>query len=229
MLHLSRNMKIIRLASNMSQSDFGKVFGVTKAMIISYESGRAKPDILFLDRLKNKTGLSENQLMNQLLMETDFKKVEKEENVSRGTFHQELLNKKNGVKPQVPVFGGFTTLGNIEVFDDENLKHKVIAQLPAEVFPGCDYAEKAKGDSMYPLIMNQALLVGKTCTVKGITFGEKYIIKTKDGMDTTKFIHPGSKNGKIRLKAYNKSIPDQEISMDEIVFACRIHWIVNPT
>lgn len=140
-----------------------------------------------------------------------------------------MLLKNGELGKEVPVYGGFTTLGNIEVIDDEGLKHRVIAQLPADVFPGCDYAEKAKGDSMYPLIMNQALLVGKTCPVEGIVYGEKYIIKTSSGKDTTKYVHPGSKKGVINLKAYNKSVPDQEVLMSEIVFACRVHWIVNPT
>ena len=140
------------------------------------------------------------------------------------------LNLKNGeTNKKVPVWGGFTTLGNIEVIDDEGLRNKVVAELPAEVFPGCDYAEKAKGDSMYPLIMNQALLVWKKCTVKGVSYGEKYIIKTKDGLDTTKFVHPGSEPGMIKLKAYNKSIPDQEIPLADIVFTCRVYWIINPT
>lgn len=136
--------------------------------------------------------------------------------------------KNNGIKKDVPVFGGFTTLGNIQVYDDGNVKNKIVGHLPADFFPNCDYAERAKGDSMYPLIMNQALLIGKTCNIKGITFGEKYIIKTKDGMDTTKFVHPGSE-GFIKLKAYNKSVPDQEIKTSEIVFVCRVYWIVNPT
>jgi transcriptional regulator with XRE-family HTH domain len=158
------------------------------------------------------------------------------ENVPRSTFEeparsyrQKLKEIKNGAKPPVPVFGGFTTLGNIQVYDDGNLKNKIVGYLPTEFFPNCDYAEKAKGDSMYPLIMNQALLVGKTCPVNGISYGEKYIIKTKEGLDTTKFVHPGSEAGKIKLKAYNKSIPEQEIEISEIVFVCRIHWIVNPT
>lgn len=162
--------------------------------------------------------------------------LNKMENTPHGTnddtrvdYIQTRRKLKNSDSSAVPVYGGFTTLGNIEVIDDQNIKHKVIAELPTNVFPGCDYAEKAKGDSMYPLIMNQALLVGKVCPVKGIIYGEKYIIKTRDGLDTTKFIHPGSKDGVIKTKAYNKSVPDQEINIDDIVFVCRVHWIVNPT
>lgn len=148
---------------------------------------------------------------------------------SEATYLTQRRNLKNGEKSKVPVYGGFTTLGNIEVIDDANMKHKVVAELPADIFPGCNHAEKAKGDSMYPLIMNQALLIGKVCHSEGLIFGEKYIIKTKTGMDTTKFIHPGTKQGIIKLKAYNKSIPDQEINIEDIIFCCRVHWIINPT
>lgn len=130
---------------------------------------------------------------------------------------------------KVPMYGGFTTLGNIEVYDDENIRHKVVAQLPPEVFPGCDYAEKAKGQSMYPYIMNQAILVGKTCNANGIVYGEIYTIKTREGKDTTKYIHPGSKKGWIKLIAYNKNVPDQEIEIKDIVFAYRVNFIINPT
>lgn len=137
--------------------------------------------------------------------------------------------KNNSTKKDVPVFGGFTTLGNIQVYDDGNVKNKIVGHLPADFFPNCDYAERAKGDSMYPLIMNQALLIGKTCPVNGIVWGEKYIIKTTDGKDVTKFVHPGVEPGTIKLKAYNKNIPDQEVEIKEVVFACRVHWIVNPT
>lgn len=178
----------------------------------------------YIDQLLSK---GSNKLFLNRLKKYHIEKTTKEP--VKETFQQQLLTKKNGDEKKVPVYGGFTSLGNIEVLDDENVKHKVIAELPANVFPGCDYAEKATGDSMYPLIMNQALLVGKVCTVKGISFGEKYIIKTKDGLDTTKFIHPGSKHGKFVLKAYNKSIPDQEIDIADIVFSCRVKWIINPT
>lgn len=162
--------------------------------------------------------------------EKSLKTVERETVVEEPQAYLERRrNLKNSNQPDVPIFGGFTTLGNIVVYDDDNMKNKVIGKLPSDMFSGCDYGERAKGDSMYPLIMNQALLVGKTCSVKGITYGEKYIIKTKDGNDTTKFVHPGSTPETIKLKAYNKSVPEQEFHIDDIVFVCRVYWIINPT
>jgi DNA-binding XRE family transcriptional regulator len=143
-------------------------------------------------------------------------------------YHTKRLKRKNeSSSADVPVFNGSTSLGNITMYNDE--RKEVIATLPANVFPGCDYAEKASGDSMYPIIMNQAWLVGKKCGTSGITYGEKYIIKTKDGLDTTKFVHPGKKKETLILVAHNKSIPSQEIHIADIIFSCRVKWIINPT
>ena len=195
---------------------------------IALQVGRNKGYISQL-RSRNKSNGDEVPEKFMSLLKLHFANYKNsEETQSNEPFHSKLLDKKNGNSKLVPVYGGFTSLGNIEIIDDENVKHRVVAELPANVFPGCDYAEKASGDSMYPLIMNQALLVGKRCTVRGISFGEKYIIKTKDGLDTTKFIHP-AEDGKIRLKAYNKSVPDQDVSIEDIIFCCRVKWIINPT
>lgn len=155
---------------------------------------------------------------------------------SEKSYIEQRRNLKNTKEPaDIPVMGGYTNLGMIQVFNDEQYRNEVVATLPAKLFPGSDYGEKAKGDSMYPIIMNQAYLVGKKCTPKGITYGEKYIIKTKDGLDTTKYVHPVLDetkkriDGKLLLVAHNKSIPTQEIEIDDIVFSCRVLFIINPT
>lgn len=157
-------------------------------------------------------------------------------NKDLGTYTEQRRNLKNlELNESVPVYGGNTNLSNITVYDDDDDKNEIIATLPANMFPGSNYAEKAKGDSMYPIIMNQAWLVGKKSTSMGITYGEKYIIKTKHGLDTTKYIHPvidenkKRVDGKFLLVAHNKSVPSQEIDIDDITFACRVLWIINPT
>lgn len=201
-------------------ADISKATGYDKSNVSKILNRKIPPSEDFIRKVYKSFKQSGKNVANEGL-NLEVKEAE-------GDYVAQRRELKNGDK-KVPVYGGFTTLGNIEVYDDDNMKNEVVAQLPAEVFPGCDYAEKAKGDSMYPLIMNQALLVGKKCSVRGISFGEKYIIKTKHGMDTVKFIHPGSKKNCIILKAYNKSVPDQEIEISDVVFSCRVHWIVNPT
>lgn len=81
MLHLYANIKLIRLVVDKTQSEFGKLFGATKAMIVSYEKGKANPDDLFIKRLAKYAGVTIPQLKNQLLSEEDMRleKVEKED------------------------------------------------------------------------------------------------------------------------------------------------------
>jgi transcriptional regulator with XRE-family HTH domain len=83
MMHLRENIKLIRLLSNMTQPNFGKLFGATKAMIVSYEKGKANPDSLFINRLAKFAGISESQLKNTKLTE-DLIKLDKEEKVLKG-------------------------------------------------------------------------------------------------------------------------------------------------
>lgn len=222
---LQTNEKIIqaRVSAGLSQEDVAQKLGISRSTYQYWEE--KTKDINKLRRIAEAMNLP-----NSYFIDENFVNSVSEANEPLVDYVSSRRDiKTKGAAKGVPVYGGYTTLGNIEVYDDENLKNQVVAQLPADVFPGCDYSERAKGDSMYPLIMNQALLVGKKCTVKGITFGEKYIIKTKDGLDTTKYIHPGDSKESIKLKAYNKSIPDQEIDLNDVVFACRVHWIINPT
>jgi hypothetical protein len=41
MLQFPSNLRLIRLVSGKSQTDFGSSFGATKAMIVSYEKAKA--------------------------------------------------------------------------------------------------------------------------------------------------------------------------------------------
>lgn len=82
MLHFPQNLKLIRLVADKTQPEFGKMFNATKAMMVSYEKGKAGPDSLFLSRLSSYSGVPESDLMNKSLKEQDLKikKVEKLEN-----------------------------------------------------------------------------------------------------------------------------------------------------
>lgn len=64
-MHLSKNIKTIRKLSNKTQTEFGEAFGATKAMIVSYEGGKAQPDELFIKRLAKIAGVTEEELRNE--------------------------------------------------------------------------------------------------------------------------------------------------------------------
>lgn len=74
MLQLATNIRLIRQLSGQSQQAFGRKFGVTKAMIVSYEGGKAKPNNLFIQRLAKAAGLPEADLLDSELREAAVNK-----------------------------------------------------------------------------------------------------------------------------------------------------------
>lgn len=136
---------------------------------------------------------------------------------------------KNSSDNEIPVFTGNTRAGTIEVYSDDPSVNSPVGHLPANIFPGCNHAEKVSGDSMHPIVINQGYVIGKIIDKKGIIFGEKYIIHTRYGMSMVKYLQEGSKKEKVKLVSYNKHIVPQEIPFDDIIFCCRIYFIVNPS
>lgn len=90
MTHLSRNIKLIRSVLRKTQHEFGEQLDASKAMIVSYEKGKAKPDELFISRLCKIGGVKEDDLRNKTLVEDDLKlkKVNKVEKIGGSYFLQ---------------------------------------------------------------------------------------------------------------------------------------------
>lgn len=215
-MDIAEKIKNYRKDNNVSMPELAKVSGISKENLYKWEKGTKPTDFEVIKKL-------------EIVLQTEWKvlQIQLLESEKSNSYIQKRREEKLKDK-SIPVVGGYTNLSYIDVYNDE--KREVVGNLPQNIFPGCDYAEKAKGDSMYPLIMNQALLVGKQCNKDGMVWGEKYIVKTKTGLDTTKFVHPvEGDESKLELKAHNKSIPPQRINLDDITFCCRVHWIINPT
>lgn len=83
----------------------------------------------------------------------------------------------------------------------------------------CNYGARAKGDSMYPLIRTNALVIGKEIfDFRVIVFGEIYIIKTVNGLETVKYIQPDDKDKEvIWLVPYNTKANKTPIHKSEIL------------
>lgn len=138
---------------------------------------------------------------------------------------------KNGDSHKgVPVYFGNTRAGNIEVYSDDPAMQTPVGFLDPILFPGCNHAEKVSGDSMHPMIRNQAVVAGKVINKKGIIPGEKYGIHTKYGMNTVKFIQESEKGPEyLKLISYNESVKPFDIKFDEVSFIFWIKYIINPS
>lgn len=152
MLHLLGNIRQARVSAKLSQAEMADILGVSQQVYSNIEAGKVKKVSAEVAKKYQDWAITNNLVEEPTL-----------------TYQKSRLESKlNGSREDVPVYNGSTTLGNITLFSDENKEQ--IATLPQTVFPGCDYAEKASGDSMYPLIMNQALLVGRKCPPAGLTY-----------------------------------------------------------
>jgi transcriptional regulator with XRE-family HTH domain len=148
------------------------------------------------------------------------------------TYLEKRLKQKNGHSKEnkIPMYFGNTRAGTIEVYSDDPEMNKPVGHLPASIFPGCNHGERVSGDSMYPLICNQAYVIGRVIDKKGIIWGEKYIVHTKYGQAMVKYIHPSEKGSDhIKIVSHSKQVPSQDIPLDEITFVCRVNYIVNPS
>lgn len=58
MSKIGKNIKKIRATKGLSQTEFGKIFGITRGSIGSYEEGRAEPKIDTLLQIANKFSIS---------------------------------------------------------------------------------------------------------------------------------------------------------------------------
>lgn len=131
-----------------------------------------------------------------------------------------------------PIMQGNTRLkeqSNLDVYDDDPEMHIPIAFLPQTMYPGCDYGERAFGNSMYPRIANQGFAIGRTIDKSRIIFGELYGIHlTGNNPPVIKYIQQCDQPGTVVLVSENKVVKDQVINLDDITFIFRVLYIVNP-
>lgn len=93
MLHLKDNIKLIRALLKQTQPEFIKNFTgkITVDMQKSYESGKAKPDILYVQELTEMTGIPERELTSKKLIKGDLKAmVEKVDKGEKNTHNSDI-------------------------------------------------------------------------------------------------------------------------------------------
>ena len=217
-LQICQNIKAARVLTGLNQTEFAELLGIKRTTYAEYER-KIEPDLEMLTRIAAAAKVNLSDIIGTS-SQNDEKFI---------SYQEERQFKKIVGDPDIPVFTGNTRAGTIEIYTDDPSQQTPIGHLSAKVFPGCNHAEKVNGDSMYPLICNQAYVVGKIIDKRGIIWGEKYIIHTIHGQSVVKFIHPSKQKDCIKIVSHNKSIPEQDIPMDDINFCCRVHFIVNPS
>lgn len=121
------------------------------------------------------------------------------------------------------------TLSNIESYRDEKQENPDF-WLSIPQYRKCNYACRAKGDSMHPVIRNHALVGGKEITdLSVIIYGDIYIIHTRNGIETIKYIHPDPDNKEnILLVPYNGNAKTTPIHKSDILRLYQAEFVINP-
>lgn len=151
------------------------------------------------------------------------------EKVPRETYVEHRRNQKLIDKPGTPIFEVPQTLTNIEVYRDEHITNADFWVTIPDL-RDCDYGFRAKGDSMHPLIRNRALVIGKSIAdFSLIIFGDIYIVHTKNGLETVKFIHPHETDEeKVMLVPYNENARKTPVHKSEIIRLFEARAVFNP-
>ncbi len=211
-------LNIIQFKTGKTLEEIAEDIGYSRPYLNNVKlQGNAPSKIL--GRLKDKY----SEILQKVPRETNLSEPEPD-------YLKQRRDHKNGTNEKaIPMYFGNTRAGTIQVYSDDPEMQVPVGHLPASIFPGCNHAEKISGDSMYPLICNQAFLIGKIIDKRGLIWGEKYIIHTQYGQSMVKYVHPSEKEKHIKIVSHNKTIPPQDLPMDDITFVCRVHYIVNPS
>lgn len=76
MTAIGKNIKKLRKSKNLTQEEFGKLFGIVKSTVSMYESGKSTPD----DELKKKIANYFDVTLDYLMGVSNIKNPYKEEN-----------------------------------------------------------------------------------------------------------------------------------------------------
>lgn len=113
-----------------------------------------------------------------------FKGVAKDRHITTRNHLREVGESKKGIMvyESAPVQAGIKT-----VYHDEHQVPDYVLNIPQ--FRDCNYGTRASGDSMYPEIRNGDLIVCKELPLDArIIFGDIYVVHTKDGIETIKYV-----------------------------------------
>jgi hypothetical protein len=227
-------VKFIDLNQEMAKPSYKEE--MTKEFIKNVETliskGIAKDYSDIVERLDWDKGAMSNVINGRRNVPVDKAELLKDVfNLKTNYLEQRRNHKLNHTKEaDITVYQIGTKSSFIDIYDDEH-KDTPIGTLNSSVFPGCNHAEKVTGNSMYPMIFNQAMVVGeKIIDAAGISSGEIYVIHTKKGLRTCKYVHTVEKHPEtIKLVALNKNVPPQSIPIEDIVLIIRVYFIINPS
>lgn len=205
---IKRKMEI----KGLEPSQVASFMGISQRMVEYYIKGDKKPSA---NRLMELCKILDIEFSD--LNETKVRRINDDHKQNYQNIRRNLKN--NHVHEGTPIYESMpSTLTNTELYRDEKAGSPDF-WITIPNLKDCNYGTRAKGDSMHPLIRTNALIIGREILDFGvIIFGEIYTVITKNGMETTKYVHPHpTDENMILLVPYNDKAKTTAIKKDEIL------------
>lgn len=96
-------------------------------------------------------------------------------------------------------------------------------------YRSCNFATKARGHAMEPLIHQNAIVGGRRLDDPGfIVYGEIYIIQSRNGMEVIRYIQPSADLETVLLRGVGDGTPATEMHRTDIERVFHAQFVVNP-
>ncbi|TRX50669.1 LexA family transcriptional regulator [Fulvivirga sp. M361] len=220
MSQIGKNIKRIRSAKKLNQSQFAEIFGLTRGSVGAYEEGRAEPKIDTIIQIANNFSLSIDLLLNKELTVNDLFHFD--------VLHQKLDEAHHFQKPATQAFRkggiGLVSLENqleyiVNHTNKDFISHLPYIELPIN-FKGTTRAFELNGSEMEynqnGLHHGDILLCLQTVKTKTKTKpGDVYVIVHKEGIITRR-LKSAAKSG-MNFISDDPNYADIEFATDDIL------------
>lgn len=180
MNYISPNIKHLRLKKELSQDDFGALFGLSRDKVAHYERG-GEPKIDTVVHIAEYFHIELKDFIHKDLVKIGYQVEDagprhQEATITEGdTFDFGKRTDKREDIQRIPLLKLTASAGLVQLFDNPE---NVIDYIQIPNMPKCDGAVHITGDSMYPLLKSGDIVAYKQINdlVNGIFYGEMYIL-----------------------------------------------------
>lgn len=220
--YIKTNLKFLRKLKSWTQNDLAEALGVTRAVIGSYEEGRARPTYEVLAELSKIFSYKIDDLITRDLRQIEKVPLFTDEQLQNDVQGKGLRvlaitvdEKQNENIELVPVKAAAGYLNGFA--DPEFIQELNKFRLP--FLPVGTYrAFEIKGDSMLPVQPGSVIVGEYIDNWKNIKDGHTYIILSKhDGIVYKRVFNQIEENGTLILRSDNLSYPAYPIKIEEVL------------
>lgn len=219
---IKTNLKFLRKLKGWTQNELAEALGVTRAVVGSYEEGRARPTYEVLVELSKLFKYKIDDLITRDLRQIEKVPLFNEDQLQNSIEGKQLrvlaitvdCNEKENIE-MVPAQAAAGYLNGYA--DPEFIQELQKFRLP--FLPSGTYrAFEIKGDSMLP-VQPGSIIVGEYLdSWKNIRDGQTYIVLSKhDGIVYKRVFNQIEENGTLIMRSDNPSYPAYTLKIDEVL------------